>query len=851
MQIGPSWRTFGAVAVVMLVALRAWGVDYYVSSAGKDTNNGKSVAAPFKTVTKALSVVNPGDTIYVRAGSYSAAHVASRSGEPGEPIRLVGDTSGAIFDVAGDVTLQWSQLDALVVTADYFELHNIRITSTRIGVTWTDVTGGRMVGCTLQSCYGMNMQVNASSVDLQDTLINDAKGPGITIGPGSSVRLFDSRVLVSSHDGIVVQAGGSVELWNCVVSNNRQDALDVQGGSALVVGSVFGNNSHSGITVSGGGSSVTVWNSTFAYNKNDGINAGAGTVKVRNSIMAFNSNYGIRAGGTVDADYNLVFGNLSGVVMGMTLGPNDIAANPLFRSTTDFRLLPGSPAINHGTTPDIPITEDLLGAERPGRGGFDMGAYEPDGTEVFADVSAETGFGVAAASGALDGGGMSWLDIDNDGDLDCLISGSTARLLINEGGVFVAASLGAMKRQNAPGDYDNDGDLDIVSAAMPDTSEEAFLVNEGGVLLAVEDTGITDPTGNLGAAAADVNNDGRLDAVILSAGGMWKAMRSAGTGTPFTTSTVVSFSATAHGFMAADDVNGDRILDIYAPGQGTLYLSGGKIALASETKLAGGGSVNEPVGAAWGDYDNDGDADLFVGGLASTTGKLHVAQDGAFLDASKSVGLVNPFNATLRGCAWGDYDNDGDLDLFVCTASGGNLFYVNEGELLMPVMIGAEVENALDVSFVDYDWDGDLDIAVTVAGGASRLFRNDTDNGKGFHVRVVGAGPRRTNMAGVGVVVELYDATGSTYLGRRTIGAARGLGGTEPFWAHFGGIDPDATYVVRARFADGVVEAEVTPGTVTSEIGGRTVSRLLTVVEPPATGGGRVVRWREVSVGEW
>ena len=379
-------RARGCVACAVVGAVvaagapaRAFATDYFVSTSGSNNASGTSKDAPFKTIGRALSLVNPGDTIYVRPGTYSAAHVASRDGTAEAPIRLVGDVDGAIFGVSGAVTLSWNQLDALVVTADYFELHNIRFAGTRIGVTWTNASGGRMVGCTLDGCHGMNMLANGSEVSFERSLSVDARGPGITVGSGSRVLITDSEVRASSHDGIVVATGGSAEVVRCDIGSNRHDGIDVQGGSAVVVSCLVSGNSNSGISVSSGsGATLAVWNSTVVSNKNSGVNAAAGTSLVKNCILTHNSNYGIRAGGAVDAGYNLYFGNKSGVVQGITLSATDITADPLFADKARYTLDAASPAANAGTTPDVRVASDLLGRARPGGGRYDLGAYETD-----------------------------------------------------------------------------------------------------------------------------------------------------------------------------------------------------------------------------------------------------------------------------------------------------------------------------------------------------------------------------------------------------------------------------------------------------------------------------------------
>jgi hypothetical protein len=150
-------------------------------------------------------------------------------------------------------------------------------------------------------------------------------------------------------------------------------------------------------------------------------------------------------------------------------------------------------------------------------------------------------------------------------------------------------------------------------------------------------------------------------------------------------------------------------------------------------------------------------------------------------------------------------------------------------------------------ALLDIDNDGDLDLAVTQAGAANTLLRNNTNNQSYLKVRVVGRGGGGTNRAGLGVRVELWDAAGTTRLARRDIGVARGYGGAEPTWAHFGGITRTSTYTVKTYFISKPMtepySVTVVPASASTVIGGTTIPQMLTVEEPQAS---RVIYWREV-----
>jgi len=160
-------------------------------------------------------------------------------------------------------------------------------------------------------------------------------------------------------------------------------------------------------------------------------------------------------------------------------------------------------------------------------------------------------------------------------------------------------------------------------------------------------------------------------------------------------------------------------------------------------------------GAAVADYDNDGWSDLLVTRYRDTDLLFRNRGDGTFEDASQRAGIdvVAPSN----GAAWGDIDNDGDADLYISVADEAgdplrNLLYVNSGDGTFSErarLWGADLEvpnwhSGFSVCFGDYNRDGWLDIhtcqwAVTGPGNRSVLLKN-TGHPGGFLDVTAGAG---------------------------------------------------------------------------------------------------------------
>lgn len=483
------------------------------------------------------------------------------------------------------------------------------------------------------------------------------------------------------------------------------------------------------------------------------------------------------------------------------------------------------------------------------------------GTNSFIDVSVASGFNLDTDGGLHDGSGLVWADLDNDGDVDCVVGGRSSRIMWNTiaDGTFTSTNTGSLERLAALIDLDRDGDFDIATC---NNDPVVILENQNGSLVSSGALGFGSPTNAEGAVSADVDGDGDTDLVVFGENGNWIAINK---GAGFEGHSPVGFEDDndpsdglndpgdyGNGdYVSSADVNDDGFLDFfYHYGSGKLFLSNGD---GTFTENASGISTytnnNYKFGSAWGDYDNDGDMDLFTPDARSgQPGKLWRNNGGSFSNVASAAGITS--TSAMRSSCWGDYDNDGDLDLYVATDDAGpNLLYTNDGDGTFTLEdLGAGLTGGHeDVCFIDFDNDGDLDLSLTTreGDGKTRLLENQTNDTNFLMVRPVGPEAGGVNRGIIGARVELFSAGGAALLGRREIGVARGYGGSEPIWAHFGGVDPAQTYVVRITFpGGGRVESTIVPQNASTTIGGRTVSQMLTVEQPKSL---RVVNWSTVA----
>lgn len=518
----------------------------------------------------------------------------------------------------------------------------------------------------------------------------------------------------------------------------------------------------------------------------------------------------------------------------------------------------------------------------------------------FVEVGRQDGF---AQTGATQKLGLVVGDVDGNGYQDVMQASSAgSRLTLNTEGGFTTSNMGATTGQMAVFDANNDGFLDLAWTTTASTEGVSVLRGNGtGLFTAMATLGTaTTITSTDALAVADLNNDGYCDIAVFgnsgnyallatpngiltstttvspgSSNGSPSQVPNASGGAALVTASVSTFTYTVSNsifptaatdrrdgkYVCSGDINNDGAPDFFYNGLGGTFFVSDGTGRYTRTALgfSSGLTDSDANGATLADLNNDNILELIspnVRGALTYWGRSSTT--GNFSDQTSARGLNGIANAA--SVAAGDYDNDGDQDLLITMVSGQVRLYANSGApsyaFTLNLLEGVSTENAYgDAVFVDSDNDGYLDVAFnsTSATYPSRLYRNQgtyvygEESPKNYlMVRMVGRGAGATNWAGVGVRVELWNAANTTFLQRREIGAARGAGGQDPLWAHFGGVNPNLPYTVRVISGSHTYSAQVTPGSALTTIGGVDVPQLYTYTEPPGTNV-RIVRWREVS----
>ncbi len=442
----------------------------------------------------------------------------------------------------------------------------------------------------------------------------------------------------------------------------------------------------------------------------------------------------------------------------------------------------------------LPNGQPLPGHD--GKGDFRSRLYRNRGDGTFEDITERAGVGTPGYAM-----GCAAADVDDDGDLDLFVSAfGPNRLYINQGNArFLEAGKAwgvddpRWGMSAAFADYDGDGDLDLYVCNYVDFTIETHRY-----------CGRRQP--GFQAYCHPDEYSGVLDLLYRNDGGRFTDVtRAAG---------IREAGGKGLGVVWGDyDNDGD--VDLYVANDKTanfLYRNNGdgtftETALLSGVGYGEDGQPQAGMGTDFGDYDGDGDLDLVVTNLDLETNNLYRNNgDGTFTDVAFTSGIGE--GSYLRvgfGADFLDYDNDGDLDLFVVnghildnahlyrdvlTYAQRNLFFENTGSnrfVDRTVELGPELrleKVSRGLAVADYDRDGDLDLLVSRSNQEASLYRNQRGNENNW--LAIDLRAARGNRFGVGARVEVEAGgrirmeevrAGSSYLSQGELRLHFGLGG--------------------------------------------------------------------------
>ena len=275
-------------------------------------------------------------------------------------------------------------------------------------------------------------------------------------------------------------------------------------------------------------------------------------------------------------------------------------------------------------------------------------------------------------------------------------------------------------------DFDNDGwpDIQITNGNEAGDDNMLFKNNGDGTFSQIGSGAIVnDNKPSDGATWGDYDNDGDADCFVVNWYGIDNLFYENNRDGTFTQILDENFvSDGGHSETASwGDYNNDGFLDLCVTNSGGtlknfLYQNNGDKTF---TKITGGAIANDAFTSRsvnWVDFNNDGNIDLFVSNEAGENENLYQNNGDATFTKITTGALVNDHGKTMSS-SWGDIDNDGDQDVFLANDQGDDALFRNEGDgvftKLTDDIICNNGGNSFGSNFADIDNDGDLDLFVT------------------------------------------------------------------------------------------------------------------------------------------
>ncbi len=431
----------------------------------------------------------------------------------------------------------------------------------------------------------------------------------------------------------------------------------------------------------------------------------------------------------------------------------------------------------------------------------------PGGEMAFREATQEASIDAAGMhAGKMVDEPICWADLDGDGDLDIVCrslwrgSGDARRRDYKKLALYENTGKGRFK-------------LDPDRALAPDIAKTAAYANYGFANIAV----------------LDADGDGRPDILAEYVGPIRTlCLFTAVPHKPFVFDDATEKAGFLKGFKPAEflagkawpqyvvfDCDGDDRQDIlYNSDTAVLLRNGGRRGFApfpgaglTYQTYASHATSNSPIIIpAVADYDSDGKIDVFIPQQGQNL-LMQGQGDGTFKDVLHTTGPMATHRADSLWATWGDVNNDGLPDLFVCNADVRNRLYIQ-----MPNHAFADKADEYGVAgekgektnfglFADFDRDGDLDLIVLREGGRSQLLLNPFVEGDNrYYVSVIVRPP----LGALGAKVFLYQLPGEQVVGCQQIARVEGFNRQTPPEAFFG-VPTPGEYGVKVVLSNGAV----------------------------------------------
>ncbi len=364
----------------------------------------------------------------------------------------------------------------------------------------------------------------------------------------------------------------------------------------------------------------------------------------------------------------------------------------------------------------------------------------------------------------------------------------TTGAIVNDGGTSIGGTCG---------DYNNDGNPDLFVTNRNSFGNFLYIGN-GDTTFTKVTTGsiVTDKPNSNSSGWTDVNRDGLVDLFMINF--TQNDLLYINNGLPnftFTKIDTAAFLNDGGNFSIAGqwaDYNNDRFPDFFVGNAGTqndfVYKNNGNLTFTRTTL----NDARATLGASWADFNNDGYLDLFTSGYLNQKSRLYVNGGPPNYNIIPiDTGIVSNDPANSVGSCWGDFDNDGDLDLFVANdATLSGFLYLNSGfpnyafTKVTTGTIAGNIANSFGCAAGDFDNDGQLDIyAANRLNQKNFLFRNNGNNNNWITISCAGI---TSNKAAIGTKVRVKAIINGNAIWQMQEVTPQSGYNSQNLWLHFG-----------------------------------------------------------------